>query len=247
MLKIEELSKSYGETLALQGVSIAFEAGAVHAILGENGSGKSTLVKLLSGITIPTQGHISIAGVRASIPSPKAMRSIGIATVFQEVLTAPDRSVTDNILLGCDGLFRRSVFKRDRVELARSALRKLTANEIPMLAAAGDLPLAVRQLIVIARAFVQRPRILILDEITAALDYGDREAVFQEIERFVGEGGTVIFISHRMDEVMRLAKNISVLRSGRLIQTVSRGDTSPAELLRAMAPHAAEEISDEVA
>lgn len=244
MLKIEQLSKSYGETLALQDVSIAFEAGAVHAILGENGSGKSTLVKLLSGIAMPTRGNILVAGSGVSTSSPSAMRDIGIATVFQEVLIAPDRTVTDNILLGCDGIFRRSIAKGDRTELASSVLRKLTAAQIHMNSAAGDLPLAIRQLIVIARAFVQRPRFLILDEITAALDYGDREAVFQEIERFVSDGGTVIFISHRMDEVMRLAKNISVLRSGRLIQTLSCSDTNPVELLRAMAPEAVKEIAD---
>src|SRR6185437_10255335 len=108
MLEVDDLSKSYGETQALDGATIAFAPSTIHAILGENGSGKSTLVKLLSGIVAPTRGAIRIDGRVAARFSPAAFQAQGLATVFQEVLIAPDRSVADNILLGRDGLLTRA-------------------------------------------------------------------------------------------------------------------------------------------
>ncbi len=242
MLEVQDLSKSYGETRALDGVSIAFESASVHAILGENGSGKSTLVKLLAGIVPPTRGRVLIDGRPLQAFTPASAQAAGIATVFQEVLIAPDRSVTDNILLGCDGLFRRAIAASRRRDEAATALARITGTPIDLDAPAGGLPLAVRQLIVFARALVRKPHALILDEVTAALDFADREAVFRTMENFASEGGLVLFISHRMDEVMRLARRVSVLRSGILVETLNAAQTSPDELLRLMAPAAAKEF-----
>ncbi|MDQ0394758.1 ATP-binding cassette domain-containing protein [Labrys monachus] len=243
MLDVQDLSKNYGETRALEGVSIGFEKGTIHAVLGENGSGKSTLVKLLSGIVMPSRGRILVEGRPLTAFTPAAMQAAGLATVFQEVLLAPDRTVTDNILLGCDGLLKRNIPRGRRRDVAAEALSRITATPIDLDAAAGDLPLAIRQLIVLARALARRPRLLILDEITAALDFGDREAVFRTMEKFAADGGLILFISHRMDEVMRLAARISVLRNGRLVETLARRDTSPDALLRLMAPAAAKELA----
>src|SRR5258706_12738254 len=107
MLDVEDLSKNYGETLALEGARLRFAPGSIHAVLGENGSGKSTLVKLLSGVLPPTRGAIRVEGQRIARFTPAAVQRLGVATVFQEVLVAPDRSVADNILLGYDRLWRR--------------------------------------------------------------------------------------------------------------------------------------------
>lgn len=243
MLDVQDLGKFYGETRALDGVSIAFEPGTVHAILGENGSGKSTLVKLLAGIVAPSRGRILVEGRPVMTATPAAVQARGIATVFQEVLIAPDRSVTENILLGGDGLFRWKVARARRREVAAATLARITSTPIDLDAPAGALPLAVRQLVVLARALARRPRVLILDEITAALDFGDREAVFQTMERFAREGGLILFISHRMDEVSRLAHRVSVLRSGRLVATLRQAETSPEALLRLMAPETARELA----
>jgi len=243
MLQIETLSKRYGETVALAGASIAFRAGTVHTILGENGSGKSTLVKLLSGIVQPDGGTVTFDGQPFVGRRPADFQAAGFSTVFQEVLIAPDRSVTDNILLGLDGLWTRRVARGRRRETASAALSRFAITDVPLDAPAGSLPLAAQQLIVLARAVVRRPRVLILDEVTAALDFADRESVFKLMRQLAAEGAILLFITHRMDEVMGLSDRISVLRSGHVIKTEERGVSTPAELLKAIAPQTAAELS----
>jgi len=242
MLDTDDLSKTYGETRALEGATIAFAPSTIHAILGENGSGKSTLVKLLSGVVAPTRGAIRIDGRAATRFSPASFQERGLATVFQEVLIAPDRSVVDNILLGRDGLLTRATPRARRRDVAREALAPIAKTAIDLDAPAGALPLAARQLIVLARALARRPRILILDEVTAALDFADRDAVFETMEAFARAGGLILFISHRMDEVMRLANRVTVLRNGRVVATRERAELSSRDMLRMMAPAAADEI-----
>lgn len=236
MLEISNLSKRYGETIALDGASIAFAAGSVHTILGENGSGKSTLVKLLSGIVSPDRGAIRVEGVPFAGRHPADFQARGFATVFQEVLVAPDRSVTDNILLGYDRLFSRRLPRADRRQAVADVLATCARTAIDLDVEAGTLPLATQQLIVLARALVRRPRILILDEVTAALDFNDREIVFSLIERLAREGSLVLFISHRMDEVLRLSHRITILRGGRVVETLDRAQATPEMLLARMAP-----------
>jgi ribose transport system ATP-binding protein len=243
MLDIDGLSKRYGETIALGEASISFRAGTIHTILGENGSGKSTLVKLLSGIVQPDTGTISLDGRPFSGRKPRDFQAAGFATVFQEVLIAPDRSVTDNILLGMDGLVHRAVPRHRRRETAAAALARFARTDVPLDAEAGTLPLAAQQLIVLARAVVRAPRILILDEVTAALDFADRESVFDLMRQMAAGGSTLLFITHRMDEVMSLSDRISILRSGKVVSTEEAGISTPAELLRMMAPQTAAELA----
>lgn len=243
MLEVRGVSKRYGETIALSDAHIAFRAGTIHAVLGENGSGKSTLVKLLSGVVEPDEGSILVEGKPFSGRNPAAFQAAGFATVFQEVLIAPERSVTDNILLGLDGLWKRQVPRSERRERAAEALRRFAVTEVPLDARAGDLPLAAQQLIVLARAIVRKPRILILDEVTAALDFADRESVFSMMRALAAEGCLIIFITHRMDEVFALSHRITVLRSGQVVMTEDCGASTAHELLKAMAPQTAAELA----
>lgn len=239
MLEVEGLSKRYGETIALADASIAFRAGTVHTILGENGSGKSTLVKLLSGIVQPDSGTIRLDDKPFSGRDPATFQAAGFATVFQEVLIAPERSVTENILLGLDGLLARKVPRGERSDRAGAALARFARTAVPLDVPAGRLPLAAQQLVVLARAVARDPRILILDEVTAALDFADRAAVFDMMRALAGEGCLILFITHRMDEVMALSDRITILRGGKVVRTEDRGASTPAELLKAMAPQTA--------
>lgn len=243
MLEVQGISKRYGETVALSDATIAFRAGTIHTILGENGSGKSTLVKLLSGIVRPDGGTILFDGKSFSGKQPADFQAAGFATVFQEVLIAPDRSVTDNILLGMDGLLTRTIPRSQRRQRAVDVLARFAKTPVSPEALAGQLPLAAQQLVVLARAVVRNPRVLILDEVTAALDFADREAVFALMRQLAADGSLILFITHRMDEVMGLSDRISILRGGKVVRTEERGASTPAELLKAMAPQTAAELA----
>ncbi len=223
--------KSYGETRALVGLDLQCRRGTVHTVFGENGSGKSTLVKILSGIIGPDEGRVEVNGAPVRRFEPNAMRALGIAPVLQEVLVAPNRSILDNIFLGFDGLLRRRIPREERAPLAARTLARITKTRLDLDCQVGGLPLAQQQLIVIARALVRDPSILILDEVTAALDIDDRETLFACIREFVAGGRLVVFISHRIDEVLGLSDEITVLRSGRTVARVPAAGLDAAQLL----------------
>jgi len=235
-LEVRDLYKSYGETRALQGVSVTFAPGTVHTILGENGSGKSTMVKILSGIIGPDKGELRVNGTPVNNYSPNTMRRFGIAPVLQEVLVAPNRSVLENIFLGYDGLFKRRISYRDRADRAVRALGHISKLPFDLDQAVGTLPLSSQQLVVIARALVRDPQILILDESTAALDVNERDTFFEAIRSFVADGKLVIFISHRIDEVLELSDFVTVLRNGKTVDTVPRADLHVDRLLHLLMP-----------
>ena len=240
-LEVSGLSKRYGETRALEQLHLTCARGTIHTVFGENGSGKSTLVKTLSGIIAPDQGMIRVGGEPVTRFSPLAMRQIGIVPVLQEVLVAPNRSVLDNIFMGYDGLFRRRLSRQERIALATSTLARITGLRFDLDRLVEDEPLPSQQLIVIARALVHNPSILILDEATAALDFADRDVLFEAMKAIANAGKLVIFISHRMDEVLALSDEVTVLRSGHAVATVPQRDLSIAGLLKLVSPDVAEQ------
>ena len=232
-LVIDELSKRFGATVALDGASVAIGRGEIHALLGENGAGKSTLVRILSGMTRPDAGTISVFGERAQLAGPRGARALGIATAFQETTLVPDLTVQDNLLL--DMAPTRLGFVLDRRRARRwteAALARLELASVDPQREIRDCPLPLRQKLEIARAIAREPRILLLDEPTSALSVRDVEWLERRIAELRARDATVLFITHRMPEVSRLCDRLSILRNGRQVGTFAVSDISHDEVVR---------------
>jgi ABC-type sugar transport system ATPase subunit len=235
VLKVDSLKKAFGPTQALSDCSIEVKVGEIHAVVGENGSGKSTLVKVLSGVHSPDAGSIHLDGLSISrIPTPRDAMDAGVATVFQEVLTIDARSVAENIWLGLDDLFTRRIsddVKRDR---AQKTLASLMASPPHLETPIDALSLSERQTCCIARALMHDPKMLILDESTSALDVETRDRLFKMLRELAKNGTSIVFISHRMDEISEIADRVTVMRSGETVATLTRAQAKPEELVRLM-------------
>lgn len=238
-VRIADLSKSFGQTRALRSVSIDLHGGTVHTILGENGSGKSTLIKALSGVVTPDSGTISIDDTEVRLTSPRAAHARGIHTVFQEILTAPNRSLVENVHLGSHPWLRSHSSLGEQTRRTRELFGSLGIPKEDVTQEAGAVPLYVQQVTVIARALLREPLMLILDEPTAALGLSERQALFNVIRRLREEGVVVVFVSHRLDEVVDISDIITVLRNGSVVGQVAREEASSAVLLALLAPEAA--------
>lgn len=214
-VRISGLSKSFGPTIALQDLSLEIAVGEVHALLGENGAGKSTLIKILSGLNWPDRGEIRIFDELANIRRPKDSYNLGVQTAFQEISLISTLTVTQNMLLpyepsGALGIIRR----RRSEEIVREVLERHGLGDIDPRGEVGDLDLPLRQKIEIVRALHRNPRILLLDEPTSALSGPDVQWLEDIIERVRESGTTIVFISHRIQEVRQFCSSLTVLRNG---------------------------------
>jgi ribose transport system ATP-binding protein len=233
-LHVEDLAKAYGATIALRGVTLDLRRGEVHALLGENGAGKSTLVKILSGIVSPDRGALLLDGAAYRPASLMEARRAGISTAFQELSLLPNLTVATNMLLptlikGGGGL----TATRRNEQRAAEILAEFDAPDILPRAFVRDLSLAQKQRLEIVRALSHRPRVLILDEPTAAL--AEPEWLFRLLARVTAAGAmSVLYISHRLGEVRRLCQRGTVLRNGESIGTVDLAGTGDADIFRMM-------------
>lgn len=234
LLSAHGLRRTFGETIALDSCGLDVREGEIHAVVGENGSGKSTLIKILSGIVRAETGTLTWMGRPASFTTPRAAQEAGIATVFQETLVLPDMSIRDNVMLGLDGVVRRRMGKAREREAVRQALSTVGIGHLDVERLAGTVPLASRQLVGVARSLMRPWRLLILDESTSAIDIGDRDRLFEALRRFRSEGRSILFVSHRMDEIDAIADCTTVLRSGRSVASLRRGAFSSEILLDLM-------------
>jgi ABC-type sugar transport system ATPase subunit len=224
----------YGRTVALRDLQFEVIPGEIRGLIGENGSGKSTLVKLLSGVMPPTSGSITWAGSSVTFRSPRAAQRAGVVTVFQETLIASESSVRDNVFLGQDGVLRHGATAAAERERAMKFFDDLGLSRSVLDGPVVQLSLAQRQVLTIIRALTRDWRLLILDESTSALDLETRDRLFDLLRDQVGHGRSVLFVSHRMDELQSFVNRATVLRSGVMVGTLERAEASPDALLRLM-------------
>jgi ABC-type sugar transport system ATPase subunit len=234
LVSVVGLRRSFGETIALADCSFEILPGEIHALVGENGSGKSTLIKILSGILPEDGGEIRWDGKTIRFHTPQQAQKAGIATVFQETLVLDQLSVRDNVVLGLDSFVRRRLSTLQEKQTTRAALDLLGLTGIHVDAPVAALSLAQRQCVTIARALSRPWRLLILDEATSALDIEARERLFDALRRFRAEERSILFVSHRMDEILELAGRSTVLRSGRSVATLSAQAATRAKLFELM-------------
>ena len=224
--------KIYGVTRALDGCSFSARRGEIHAIVGGNGCGKSTLAKVMSGVVLPDAGQFSILGHTPR--TPLEARRAGIATVYQEVLVADACSVADNLFVGSDHLFTKTRPSAEKLQTARTLMKELTGLAIDPEMDAGGLPLSIKQWITIGRALLMKPEVLILDESSAALDLDSTERLFARMRELRDQGATVIIVTHRIAELIRISDRATVMRDGRDVGVLEKQEITEQNLLGLM-------------
>jgi ABC-type sugar transport system ATPase subunit len=233
MIEAVALVKRFGGARALDDVSLVVAPGTVHAVVGENGAGKSTLGRVLCGILRPDSGEVRLGGVPVRWRDPREALAAGVAMVHQELAVCPDLSVAENIALG---RWPRRGLLVDRAAMERRAEQLLdeVGARLPVRSPLRSLSVAQEQLVQIAAALGTGARVLVLDEPTSSLSQAEAERLLELVEALRGRGTTVVYVSHRLPEVLRLADAVSVLRDGRHVATLPRAEASADVLVRLM-------------
>lgn len=234
VLEMHEVSKRYPGVLAVDRVSLTVLPGEVHVVVGENGAGKSTLMKLLAQVERPDEGVICVDGKPVAFRGPRfAQLVLGVSMVHQELALAPHLSVADNLCLG-DESSRWGVLARRADRRRAGALLGRVNVTVDLTRPVGTLPIADRQRVEIAKALNGNPRVVIMDEPTAMLTNAEIDDLFTVIAELKRRGIAIVYISHRLDEVAHLADRVTVLRDGRVVQTLPAAQASPQRLIQLM-------------
>ncbi|MCL4425194.1 MAG: ABC transporter ATP-binding protein [Firmicutes bacterium] len=229
---MRDITKGFPGVLANDRVSFAARAGEIHALLGENGAGKSTLMSILTGLYRPDEGEIIVAGRRIELHSPRDAIRNGIGMVYQHFRLIPPFSVAENVILGLDA--PRFLLNMPEIEKKVAALSESYGLRVDPKVKVWQLSVGEQQRVEIVKMLYRGARILILDEPTAVLTPQETRELFLTLRRMAGNGHAVIFITHKLHEVMEVADRITVLRGGRSVGTVEKKDTNPASLARMM-------------
>lgn len=233
-LEFHGICKAFPGVQALKDVSFHLEAGEVHALVGENGAGKSTLIKILSGALQPDAGKMLLDGKPFAPRDPREALEAGIATIYQELNWLPGRNAAFNILMGREPARGGRLDFGEMRRRSQEVLRLLHAEGIPLDIPAERLKAGQRQILEIARALVRERSLLVMDEPTAALNQEEQEALFRMVGSLKRQGITVLYVTHRLEEVFRLADRVTVLRDGRHVRTVPVAEISRDGLVRDM-------------
>jgi simple sugar transport system ATP-binding protein len=229
LVELKGISKRYGDLLANDGIDLAIEPGEIHALLGENGAGKSTLVKILYGVIEPSAGEIRWEGRPVAIASPVEARALGLGMVFQHFSLFDELTVAENIAVALSGDWNLSMVRSRLSEISETYGLALDADRAVWTLSAGE-----RQRIEIVRCLLQNPRLLILDEPTSVLTPQEAEHLFTTLDRLSAEGCSILYISHKLEEVRRLCRRATILRGGRVVATIDPRASSAREIAALM-------------
>jgi ribose transport system ATP-binding protein len=234
LLEVSGVKKSFGATVALDGIDLAVRRQEVHALVGENGAGKSTLMNILSAFFRPDAGSIVFQG-RPYVPAnPLAARRTGIVHIHQELSLCPHLSVAENIFLGSEPRRRGLLDGRKLNDRAAEMLEEFHRPDINAERLVADLPIAARQIVEICRALAQRASLILMDEPTSSLERADVERLFAVIRRLQSSGVSIIYISHFLEEVREIARRCTILRDGKTVETGPLQEMSDQRLISAM-------------
>lgn len=232
-LEVKNIVKTYPGVKALDSVSMAFRKGEVHAIMGENGAGKSTLIKTIAGSVTPDSGEIYVDGKLIPAMNTKLSTELGIAVIYQELMMIPGMTAAENVFLGTQVLERGLVSHKQMRKRAKELFDQLGVNIDPS-QQVRYLSVAYQQMIEIARALAKNAKILIMDEPSAMLTEDEVQTMFKIIENLRKQGVTIIYISHRIEEVFQISQRISIMRDGQHITDLDTKSTNKAELIHYM-------------
>jgi len=241
ILELRGLQKRFPGTHALKGIDLKLRRGEIHAIVGENGAGKSTLIKVLTGAYLKSAGSILWDGEEVSLSAPQDALNIGINAVHQEVVLCPHMTVSANIFLGIEEQRFALLKKKKMAQRAQEVLDDL-GFRIDAEAQLNSLTIGQQQLVATARAAIRGTKLLILDEPTGYLTRSETDQLFALIRRLHKQGVTIIYISHRMEEIFELADSVSVLRDGELVASRAVRETTPQQLIHDMVARSIDEV-----
>jgi len=233
-LSVEGISKGFPGVQALDDVSFSLRRGEVHAILGENGAGKSTLLKILSGALQPDSGRIALDGNEVHLRDPRTASETGIAAIYQELSLVSWLSVAHNLFLGRERMVGRFVMSPKILQRKASEVFSTLGLSLDPSALAGDLGMAEQQLVEISRAFSRNARFILMDEPTASLTETEIKLLFGKIETLKKAGVGILYISHRLEEISRIADRVTVMRDGKSVYSGPAGELSLPELISRM-------------
>lgn len=233
VVRLRGVSKEFPGVLAVDGVDLDVLPGEVHAVAGENGAGKSTLMKLLSQVERPTAGEVEISGEKVEYHGPGYAQSLGVAMVYQEFALAPHLSVAENLFLGREPARAGFINRRKQREEAVELLNRVGLDINPD-RQASSLTVAEQQRVEIAKALAIEAKVLIMDEPTATLAEKEIEGLFEVIRDLASRGIAIVYISHRLDEIFRIADRVTVMRDGKVVDTKPASELDEEELVRLM-------------
>ena len=243
LIQFERIDKSFFGVHALRDVSFEVAAGEIHALVGANGAGKSTLMKVLVGVHAPDAGRLLLDGAPIRPSGPEEARKLGIDIVFQEIELPPNMTIAECVFLAREPR-RFGLVDFNRMHRETAALLDRLGVSLPPTAVIANLSVAEKQLVQIARALSGETRLLIMDEPTSALTDHEIERLFTILERLREEGTAILYVSHKLDEIFRLANRVTVLRDGQRVGTKAREDLTPDELVRMMLGDKAEAMTE---